>query len=43
MGGIWCFLIGLVIGAVIGIFIVALISGAPDQDDGGGLDRNDED
>ena len=43
MGGIWCFLIGVVVGAIVGIFITALISAAPDPDGrSGGFDNDDD-
>lgn len=37
----WDFLIGLVVGCIIGVFLVALISAAPDPDDGGEDDDED--
>lgn len=42
----WEFLIGVIVGAVIGVFLMALISAAPDpeeQDRNGGSGQNDED
>ena len=31
MGGVWCFLIGLVLGVLIGIYLTALFCAAPDD------------
>lgn len=40
---VWAFLIGVVVGALIGVFLTAILAGAPDpEDDRGGFDDDDE-
>ena len=38
----WKFLVGVIVGTVVGMFVLALISGAPDPEEKDG-DSNDED